>query len=54
MGRTDPIVHRHAFCDGIDPLLWFRRHLDRVKSIHIKDMNAAVLRRCREEQLTYR
>ena len=28
--------------------------MDRVKSIHIKDMDAAVLHRCREEKLTYR
>jgi inosose dehydratase len=44
----------HMVWGGIDPLPWFRRHMDRVKSIHIKDMNAGVLRRCREEKLTYR
>ena len=40
----------HMVWGGIDPLPWFRRHMDRVKSIHIKDMNADVLRRCREEK----
>ena len=44
----------HMVWGGIDPLPWFRRCMDRVKSIHIKDMNADVLRRCREEKLNYR
>jgi inosose dehydratase len=44
----------HMVWGGIDPLPWFRRHLDRVKAIHIKDMHAGVLRRCREEKLPYR
>jgi inosose dehydratase len=43
----------HMVWGGIDPLPWFRRHMGRVKSIHIKDMHADVLRRCREEKLTY-
>jgi inosose dehydratase len=43
----------HMVWGGIDPLPWFRRHMDRVKSIHIKDMHAGVLRRGREEKLTY-
>ena len=44
----------HMVWGGIDPLPWFRRHMDRVKAIHIKDMDAGILRRCREEKLTYR
>ncbi|MBI3974592.1 MAG: TIM barrel protein, partial [Chloroflexi bacterium] len=43
----------HMVWGGIDPLPWFRRHMDRVKSIHIKDMHAAVLRQAREEKLSY-
>ncbi len=43
----------HMVWGGVDPLPWFRRHMDRVRSIHIKDMHADVLRRCREEKLTY-
>jgi len=43
----------HLVWGGVDPLPWFRRHMDRVKSIHIKDMHADVLRRCRDEKLTY-
>jgi inosose dehydratase len=44
----------HMVWGGIEPLPWFRRHMERVKAIHIKDMHAGVLRRCREEKLTYR
>jgi inosose dehydratase len=43
----------HMVWGGIDPLPWFRRHMDRVKTIHIKDMNGAVLRQAREEKLSY-
>ncbi|HEX2037114.1 MAG TPA: sugar phosphate isomerase/epimerase [Chloroflexota bacterium] len=43
----------HMVWGGIDPVTWFERHMGRVKSIHIKDMHATVLRRCREEKLTY-
>ena len=43
----------HMVWGGIEPLPWFRRHMDRVRSIHIKDMRADVLRQAREEKLTY-
>lgn len=43
----------HMVWGGIDPLPWFRRHMERVKTIHIKDMNADVLRHGRDEKLTY-
>jgi inosose dehydratase len=38
---------------GTDPVPWFRRHMDRVRSIHIKDVDVTVLRRGREERLSY-
>ena len=44
----------HLVWGGIAPLPWFRSHMERVKSIHIKDMHAAILRRCADEKLTYR
>jgi inosose dehydratase len=43
----------HMVWGGIDPVAWFRRHMDQVKSIHIKDMHAHVLERGRQEKLTY-
>ncbi len=43
----------HMVWGGVDPLPWFRRHMDRVRSIHIKDMDARILERGREEKLSY-
>jgi inosose dehydratase len=43
----------HMVWGGVDPLPWFRRHMERVKSIHIKDMHAHVLERGRSEKLSY-
>ena len=43
----------HMVWGGVDLLPWFERHMDRVKSIHIKDMHAAVLERGRREKLSY-
>lgn len=56
---TDPVLVGmgpdvgHMVWGGIDPVPWFQRHMDRVKTLHIKDMNADVLRQGREEKLTY-
>jgi inosose dehydratase len=44
----------HMVWGGIDPVSWFRRHMERVKSIHIKDVDGAVLERARREGLSYR
>lgn len=41
----------HMVFGGIEPLSWFRRHMDRVKSIHIKDIDLAVLETVRRERL---
>jgi len=43
----------HMVWGGTDPAPWFRRHMDRVRSIHIKDVDGTVLRRVREERLSY-
>jgi inosose dehydratase len=43
----------HMVWGGIDPLPWFQRHMGRVRSLHIRNMHADVLRRGREEKLTY-
>ena len=43
----------HMVWGGVDPLPWFRKHMDRVRSIHIKDMHADVLERGRKEKLSY-
>lgn len=43
----------HMVWGGVDPLPWFRRHMERVKNIHIKDMHAHILERGRQEKLSY-
>jgi inosose dehydratase len=43
----------HMVWGGVDPLPWFHKHMDRVRSIHIKDMNAQVLERGRRDKLSY-
>jgi sugar phosphate isomerase/epimerase len=43
----------HMVWGGVDPLPWFRRHMGRVRSIHIKDMRADILERGRQERLSY-
>jgi inosose dehydratase len=43
----------HMVWGGTDPLPWFRRHMDRVRSVHIKDVDGAVLRRVPAEGLDY-
>jgi inosose dehydratase len=43
----------HMVWGGTDPVPWFRRHMDRVRSIHIKDVDGTVLHRVRQEGLSY-
>ena len=43
----------HSLYAGFDPIAKLRRHASRLTYVHLKDLNASVLRRCLEERVGF-